>query len=61
MLDLIFLATGAAFLYHLRPVPRLPAITCRTTPMMLDNILGGLVVAVLLAYLVVALIPPERF
>jgi K+-transporting ATPase KdpF subunit len=40
---------------------RLPATICRATPMILDYVLGGLVTAFLLAYLVVALIKPERF
>ncbi len=39
----------------------LPAIICSTVAMTLDYVLGGLVTVFLLAYLVVALVKPERF
>jgi K+-transporting ATPase KdpF subunit len=39
----------------------LRAITFRTKAMTLDYVLGGIVTVFLLAYLVVALIKPERF
>ena len=60
MLDLIFVATGAAFCMSVSSTPS-PAIVCRTEPMILDYVLGGLVTVFLLAYLVVALLKPERF
>jgi K+-transporting ATPase KdpF subunit len=40
---------------------RSPAITCRRTPMTFDYILGSFVTVLILVYLVVALIKPERF
>jgi K+-transporting ATPase KdpF subunit len=38
-----------------------PATICEGTNMTLDYVLGGLVTVFILAYLVVALIKPERF
>ena len=44
-----------------RRLPRLRSTLRTALTMLFDNILGGVVVVALLAYLVFALIRPERF
>jgi len=60
MLDLIVLAFGLAFLRPSSPTPR-RAIACEAHMVFFDYVLGGLVAALLLVYLVYALLRPERF